>query len=188
MLTPLKSNPPDMILGSGHENEAVVTMKQCKQLGINVKLYGFTVGPGTPDFVSALGSDANDVIGSAQWTAQEKYKGVDVFRTPANYQKLYVKKFGHAPSYQSADGTAAALAFQYAIEKARSVNPKKVRDALAKLNILTFYGRIRFAQNGANTYKPMATIQIQHGTLKTVYPKNIANAKFIYPTPPFGQR
>lgn len=188
VLTPLKSNPPDMILGSGHENEAVVTMKQCKQLGINVKLYGFTVGPGTPDFVSALGSDANDVIGSAQWTAQEKYKGVDVFRTPANYQKLYVKKFGHAPSYQSADGTAAALAFQYAIEKARSVNPKKVRDALAKLNILTFYGRIRFAQNGANTYKPMATIQIQHGTLKTVYPKNIANAKFIYPTPPFGQR
>lgn len=188
VLTPLKSNPPDMILGSGHENEAVVTMKQCKQLGINAKLYAFTVGPGTPDFITALGSDANDVIGSAQWTAQEKYHGIDIFKTPANYQKLYQKKFGHVPSYQSADGTAAALAFQYAIEKARSINPKKVRDALAKLNIMTFYGRIRFAQNGANTFKPMATIQIQHDRLVTVFPRNIANAKFVYPTPPFGQR
>jgi branched-chain amino acid transport system substrate-binding protein len=188
VLTPLKSSKPDMILGSGHVNEAVVTMKQCKQLGINAKLYGFTVGPGTPDFITALSSDANDVISSAQWTAQEKYNGIDLFKTPANYQKLYLKMFKHVPAYQSADGTAAALAFVYAIENAKSVYPKAVRNALEKLNIKTFYGTIRFAPNGENVYKPMATIQIQHQKLVTIYPRNIANAKFIYPTPAFGNR
>jgi branched-chain amino acid transport system substrate-binding protein len=179
---------PDMILGSGHENEALVTMKQAKQLGINAKLYAFTVGPATPDFATALGSDANDVLGSAQWTAQEKYNGIDVFKTPGNYEQLYVQEFNHEPAYQSADATAAGLALQFAIQQAGSIDPKKVRDALASLDITTFYGEIRFDSTGANTYKPMATIQIQNGKIVTVYPANIANAALIYPTPPFGSR
>lgn len=179
---------PDMILGSGHENEALVTMKEAKQLGINAKLYAFTVGPATPDFATALGPDANDVLGSAQWTAQEKYQGTDVFGTPANYEQLYVKEYGHEPAYQSADATAAGLAFQYAIQQSGSIDPKKVRDALASLDITTFYGQIRFDSTGANTYKPMATIQIQNGKLVTVYPADVANAQLIYPTPPFGSR
>lgn len=188
VLTPLKSSAPDFLLGSGHETEAVVTMKQAKQLGINAKLYGFTVGPATPDFISALGSDANDVIGSAQWTEQEKYRGSDVFRTPANYAKLYRQEYGHAPAYQSADATASGLAFQFAIQKSGSIDPQKVRNALAKLRVTTFYGLIRFNSTGANTYKPMATIQIQKGRLVTVFPRKIANARIIYPTPPFGKR
>ncbi|HEY7358708.1 MAG TPA: amino acid ABC transporter substrate-binding protein, partial [Ktedonobacterales bacterium] len=179
---------PDMILGSGHENEALVTMKQAKQLGINAKMYAFTVGPATPDFATALGGDANDVLGSAQWTAQEKYQGIDVFSTPANYEQMYVQEYKHEPAYQSAESTAAGLAFQYAIQQAGSIDPGKVRDALAKLDITTFYGEIRFDSTGSNTYKPMATIQIQNGKIVTVYPANIANAPLVYPTPPFGGR
>lgn len=188
VLTPLKSAAPDFLLGSGHTDEAVVTMKQCRQLGINPKLYGFTVGPATPDFITALGSDANDVVGSAQWTQQEKYRGIDTFRTPANYGKMYKKEYGHVPSYQSASGTAAGLAFQYAIQQAGSINPDKVRSALAKLHALTFYGLLRFNSTGANTYKPMATIQIQKGTIVTVYPTKVANKRLVYPTPKFGSR
>jgi branched-chain amino acid transport system substrate-binding protein len=191
VLTALKSSGPggtvpDMILGSGHEAEAVTTMKEAKQLHINAKLYAFTVGPATPDFISVLGPTANDVLGSAQWTAQEKYNGIDVFGTPGNYAQMYQSQFGHAPSYQSAESTAAGLAFQYAIEKAGSINPQKVRDALAGLDIMTFYGEVRFDSTGANTYKPMATIQIQNGSVVTVYPSNIANAQLMYPTPPLS--
>jgi branched-chain amino acid transport system substrate-binding protein len=191
VLTALKTSGPngtvpDMILGSGHENEAVTTMKECKQLHINAKLYAFTVGPATPDFASALGSTANDVLGSAQWTTQEKYNGIDVFGTPAHYATMYQTEYGHAPSYQSAESTAAGLAFQYAIQKAGSIDPQKVRDALAGLDITTFYGEIRFDSTGANTYKPMATIQIQNGQLVTVYPSEVANAQLVYPTPPLA--
>jgi len=78
------------------------------------------------------------------------------------------------------------LAFQYAIQKAGSIDPQKVRDALASLDIMTFYGEVRFDSTGANTYKPMATIQIQNGTLVTVYPSDVANAQLSYPTPPLS--
>jgi len=191
VLTTLKTSGPDgtvpdMLLGSGHEGEAVTTMKECKQLHVNAKLYAFTVGPGTPDFVSVLGPTTNYILGSSQWTPQEKYKGLDVFGTPANYAQIYKTEYGHQPSYQSAESTATGLAFQYAIQKAGSINPQKVRDALANLDIMTFYGRIRFDLTGANTYKPMASIQIQNGSVTTVYPPDIANAQLMYPTPPLS--
>jgi branched-chain amino acid transport system substrate-binding protein len=175
-----------MILGSGHESEAVTTMKECKQLHINAKLYAFTVGPATPDFITVLGSTSNYVLSSSQWTPQEKYNGVDDFKTPANYDQMYRAEYGHAPAYQSAGATAAGLAFQQAIQQTGSIDPQKVRDALANLDVMTFYGQLKFDATGANTFKPMATIQIQNGSLVTVYPADVANAQLKYPTPPFS--
>lgn len=191
VLTALKTSGPggtipDMLLGSGHESEAVTTMKEAKQLHINAKLFAFTVGPATPDFISVLGPTANYVLSSSQWTPQEKYNGIDVFGTPANYAQMYQTEYGHNPSYQSAESTAAGLALQYAIQKAGSIDPQKVRDALASLDIMTFYGEIRFDSTGANTYKPMATIQIQNGSVVTVYPTDVANAQLVYPMPPLS--
>ncbi|HEY1349141.1 MAG TPA: amino acid ABC transporter substrate-binding protein [Ktedonobacteraceae bacterium] len=189
VLTALKTSGPggtvpDMILGSGHEGEAVTTMKEARQLHITAKLYAFTVGPATPDFISVLGPTANYVLGSAQWTPQEKYNGIDVFSTPASYTQMYQTEYGHPPAYQSAESTAAGLAFQYAIQQAGSIDAQKVRAALAGLDIMTFYGELRFDSTGANTYKPMATVQIQNGGLVTVYPSTVANAQLLYPTPP----
>src|SRR5260221_6850900 len=103
-----------MLHGSGHENEAVTTMKEAKQLHINAKLYAFTVRPATPDFISVLGPTASYVLSSSQWTPQEKYNGIDVYCTPANYAHIYQTEYGHRPSYQSAECTAARIAFQYA--------------------------------------------------------------------------
>jgi branched-chain amino acid transport system substrate-binding protein len=192
VLTPLKTivngGPPDFILGSGHEDEALVTMKQCKQLGINAKLYGFTVGPALPDFITTLGSDANYVIGSSQWTPQVKYQGQDYWGTATAYEQAYKAKYGVEPSYQAAESTAVGLAYQFALQNAGSIDPNKVRDALANLDVTTFYGEIKFDSTGKNVTKPMVTIQIQNGVVQTVYPANVANAQLQYPTPPFGSR
>jgi branched-chain amino acid transport system substrate-binding protein len=192
VLTQLKTSAnggvPDFILGSGHEGEAIVTMKEAKQLGINAKLYGFTVGPALPDFATTLSGDANYVLGSSQWTAQVKYQGTDVFGTASNFEQLYKAQYNQEPSYQAADGAASAIAFQTAIEKAGSIDPQKVRDALAGLDVMTFYGQIKFDSTGANTFKPMVAMQIQNGQVVTVYPANVANATLQYPTPAFGSR
>ena len=192
VLTALKTSNsggvPDMILGSGHENEAIVPMKQAKQLGINAKLYGFTVGPALPDFITTLGGDSNFVLGSSQWTPQVKYQGQDVFGTAPNFEQMYKAKYNVEPSYQAAESAATGLAFQFAIEKAGSIDPQKVRDALANLDVMTFYGELKFDATGANLTKPMATIQIQSGQVVTVFPSDIANAQLKYPTPAFGSR
>src|SRR5579859_586011 len=192
ILTQIKTSAsggvPDMILGSGHEDEALTTLKQAKQLGVNPKLWAFTVGPALPDFITTMAGDANYVIGSSQWTPQVKYQGTDLFGTAQNFEQMYKAKYGVEPSYQAAESAACGLAYQFAIEKAGSIDPHKVRDALSSLNITTFYGQIKFSGNGENDTKPMATIQIQSGKVLTVFPTDIANATLQYPTPPFGQR
>ena len=192
ILTQIKTSAhggvPDMILGSGHENEALTTIKQAKQLGVNPKLWAFTVGPALPDFATTLSGDANYVIGSSQWTPQVKYQGTDIFGTAQNFEQLYKAKYNVEPSYQAAESAACGVAYQAALESANSLDAAKVKAALASLNITTFYGPIQFSANGENNTKPMVTIQIQSGKVVTVYPSDVANATFLYPTPPFGQR
>jgi branched-chain amino acid transport system substrate-binding protein len=80
------------------------------------------------------------------------------------------------------------LAFQYALEKAGSLDPQKVRDALAALDVMTFYGPITFDKRGVNMTKPMVVQQIQNGKLITVWPAAIAEAKPLYPTPAWNAR
>ena len=192
VLTQIKTSAnggvPDMILGSGHEGEALTTIKQAKQLGINPKLWAFTVGPALPDFITTLGGDANYVIGSSQWTPQVKYQGQDLFGTAQNYETMYKAKYNVEPSYQAAESTACGLAYQFALQSAGSIDPGKVKSALGSLDVTTFYGEIKFSANGENDTKPMVTTQIQGGHLVTVFPANVANASFQYPTPAFGSR
>ena len=104
------------------------------------------------------------------------------------YAALFAKKYGHVPDYHNAESTASCLAFQYAIEKAGSLDPLKVRDALAALDVVTFYGILKFDSRGINVYKPMAVNQIQNVQLMTVWPLGVQNAKPLYPTPDWNKR
>jgi branched-chain amino acid transport system substrate-binding protein len=172
---------PDFVLGSGHEVEAEATLKQAHDLGVTPKLWGFTVGPALPDFITTMKDLANGVMSSSQWTPQVKYQGTDMWGTAQAFQQAYKAKNNVEPSYQAASAAACGVAYQAAIQAAGSIDPQKVRSALANLNIMSFYGPIVFNVAGSNTTKPMVTTQIQSGTLFTVYPSNVANGSLTYP-------
>jgi branched-chain amino acid transport system substrate-binding protein len=73
-------------------------------------------------------------------------------------------------------------AFAKAIEKAGSIDGPKVRDAIAALDIMTFYGQIKFDSRGVNIYKPMAIEQLQpDGKKYTVWPEKVAEKPALYP-------
>jgi branched-chain amino acid transport system substrate-binding protein len=184
IVSAIKAANPDIILNGGHLQDALLLQKGFKEQNVIAKAYAYSVGPDTPDFRKSLGNDANDVLGGTQWSATAKYKGAPGFiRSSKEYAKAFEAKFGHAPDYHNAESTATCLAFQYAIEDAGSLDPQKVRDALARLNVVTFYGLLKFDERGINVYKPMAVNQIQHGNLVTVWPTAVQNAQPIYPAP-----
>ena len=186
-LTSIKALHPDILIGSGHLQESLLIMKQAQTLDLNAKFYGFTVGPTTPDFVKSLGPAAEDVFASSQWTPDVKYHG-PLFGSARDYAQAFEKKYGFVPDYHAASSSAGGLVLQLAIEKAGSVDPQKVRDALASLDATTFLGPVRFNAEGLNTAKPMVTVQIQHGRVVTVWPPDIATAKAIYPAPTWSER
>lgn len=189
VISALKAARPDIVLNAGHLQDALLVQKGLKEQDVLAKAYGYSVGPDTPDFRKALGKDANYVFGGAQWSAAVKYKGVPGFyQTAREYARAFQATYGHAPDYHNAESSAGCLAFQYAIQNARSLDPEKVRDALANLDVLTFYGILKFDARGLNVYKPMAVNQIQNGNLVTVWPAGVAEAKPMYPAPPWSAR
>jgi branched-chain amino acid transport system substrate-binding protein len=170
-LTKLRPLRPDLVLGSVHLQEGIAIVRQSKELGLSPPGgFGETVAPATPDFVRTLGKSAEGVMGSAQWTPDVPGRD-DWFGSAADYTAGFRAKFNREPVYLNAEATAACLAMVMAMERADSLEPDKVRDALDDLDVDTFFGPIRFDPTGKNTAKPMYVIQIQDGKVVTVWPR-----------------
>src|SRR3546814_9521624 len=83
--------------------------------------------------------------------------------------------------YQAAQASAAVIVYKEAFEKANSFDTEKVRDALAALDMETFYGPIKFSEAGNNIAKPMVLRQIQGGEYNVVAPSKYASHKLVWP-------
>jgi branched-chain amino acid transport system substrate-binding protein len=184
-----KEATPDIVLNSGHLQEAIAINKAAKEQKLNAKIFAYSVGPSTPDFINALGKDADYVYGGSQWTPQVKYTPA-FYLSVSEYVAAYRTKYPGVgdPDYHVAMSTAACLALQRAIENANSLDPKKVRDALAALDVMTFAGQLKFDSRGINIYKPMVVEQIQSGAHHTVFPAAVADKTPLYPTPTWDKR
>jgi branched-chain amino acid transport system substrate-binding protein len=189
LLNQAKAAKPDIVVNSGHLLEALAINKAAKDLRFQAKMFVYSVGPTMPDFTQTLGRDSNFVFTGSQWTGQVKY-APQYYLTVPQYVAAYRKKFGlqDEPNYQVADGTAAGIALEKAIVNAKSLQPDKVRNALKQLDLMTFYGRIRFDAAGQNPYKPMFVEQIQSLKRQTVWPQEMANTAAAYPTPDWTVR
>jgi branched-chain amino acid transport system substrate-binding protein len=191
LLTAIKGKNPDMILGSGHLQDSLLIVKQAKDLGLSAKAMGFSVGPSSPEFRANLGKSADYIYGATQWTEALKYNGDDPWKTPKAFGDAFRAKHPDYKSipYQVAESAVAVIAYQKAIEKAGTIEPTKVRDALAAIDVMTFYGKIKFDARGVNIYKPMAAEQYQpDGNKYTVWPQDVAEKPILYPMPAWDKR
>lgn len=75
LVTLAKISGAEMLLNAGRLVHSVAIMKAAKELDYNPKLFGFTVGPATPDFIEVLGDDAEYVVTSSQWSDTVEYRG-----------------------------------------------------------------------------------------------------------------
>jgi branched-chain amino acid transport system substrate-binding protein len=187
ILSTFKDLDPDVFVGGGYFNDAVLFLRTAKELDFNPKAMVLTVGPTDPELIEEVGEDAYYLIGPTQWEASMSYEG-DYFGSASDYAERYAAKWGGPPTYQSASATAAALALHLAIEAAGSLDANAVRAALHNLDVDTFYGRISFDSTGKNTAKPMGAIQIQNGDIRVVAPPNAAVAGLLYPAPNWKDR
>lgn len=184
-----KAAKPDIFFNSGHFLEAVAAHKAAKDLGLDAKVFSYAVGPAQPEFVQALGSVADFAVTATPWNPQAKFQA-DFGPTTAEYVAAFRRKYltDQQPGFVTADATAAGLALELAIMHANSLDPLKVRDALASLDVNTFYGRLKFDAQGQNTFHNVLVEQIQNGQLETIYPPELATSPGAYPAPTWESR
>lgn len=186
ILSEIKSANVDAILWSGHETDALNFIRQMKSLDVHPKdFYSFTVGVPTADFRTALGNDANYAFGMTSWLPDASLKD-KWYGDAAQFAKAYQDKFGYQPDYHAASAAADVETFVYAIEKAGSLDPKAVRDAIAKSDFESLYAHVKYGENG-QIHLPQIVIQIQSGRVVPIYTDKILN-KPQYPIPGWGNR
>ena len=191
LLTAIKGKNPHIILGSGHLQDSLLIVKQAKDLGVAPRAMGFSVGPSSPEFRENLKKGADYIFGATQWTEALGYNGDDPWKTPKAFGEAFRARHPDYKTipYQVAESAVAVIAYERAIEKAGSLDPTKVRDALAATDMMTFYGRVKFDSRGVNVYKPMAVEQYQPDGIKyTVWPADVAEKPALYPMPPWDKR
>ena len=187
VLSKFKDLNPDVFLGAGYYNDALLFVRTAKELDFNPKAMVLTVGPSDSNFIDEVGQDADYLIGPTQWEPSMSYEGA-YFGSASDYAERYEAEFGSLPPYQSASATAAALALHLSVEAAGSLDSDAVRDALRNLNADTFFGRIIFDATGKNSSRPMGAIQIQNGSTRVVAPSDYSVAELIYPAPSWEDR
>lgn len=189
ILTKVKAANPDMIYMVSYVMDASLLMRQSKELRINPKMFvgggaGFTL----PEFAKSAGDAANGVFSATLWIETLPFPGAKA------YFDKFKKKYGSETEYHGAEAYAAMYVVADALKRAKSSSvptPKEVRDALAKTDMKTAFGPVKFIsydkktqQNKLDTY----LVQWQNGELDAVWPKSSATKKYIYPTPPWDKR
>ncbi len=186
VLAVIKSKNPDLILLAGHVENALNFIRQSQAADVNPKMAVFTVGPPTADFRKTLGRAAEYVYGITPWLPDTDVGG-EVFGSARDFARQFQERFGYPADYHVASGAADVLVFKFAIEKASSLDPKKVRDAIAGLDAETLYGRVKFEPTG-QIAMGQVLVQIQDGKVVPVYAAGKMVGKPVYPTPRWGQR
>ncbi|HZP69364.1 MAG TPA: amino acid ABC transporter substrate-binding protein [Pseudolabrys sp.] len=172
-ITQMRAAKPDWIFATGYINDLILIRKQMSDLGVTAPVVTMIAGPAYKEFIDAAGPLAENVSSAAWWHPAVRYDGKGVFGSTENFNKMWEQKYKDAPDYAQASAAAAGEIFQLAIEKANSIDPKKVRDALAALDTTTFYGRIKFGATGQITSLDPPVFQIQGGKPVVLFPDYI---------------
>ena len=183
ILTKVKLLKPDLLIVSGHSKGAATAVRQMEEQNISVPMIALTHCEAA-DVVGNFGAAANDILCSTQWAETLSYKD-PLFGTAKEYEQDFKKAFPEykdkAVPYQVAQASAAVYVFKDSFERAGSLDKEKLRDAIAKTDMMTFYGGIKFSAAGNNVAKPMVLRQIQDGHYNVVAPSKFASHKLNWP-------
>jgi branched-chain amino acid transport system substrate-binding protein len=182
LLTKVKAANPDVLAAATYFDDAVALTRQMKELNVNPRMYGVTVGGDLPEFYDTLKQNAEFIYGATQWEPTLPYPGNQEFF------ETYKKEFGHEPSYHSAAGYAGCMIYAEAVKRANSLDADRVREQLLKLETKTIFGEYKVDADGFQVAHKMVTFQWQGEKKVTVWPDEMANGKPRFPTPAWNQR
>ena len=180
-LTKVKALRPDILVISGHSKGAATAARQIDEMKVNVNMIAMTHCEAAK--VQEKFPKASDgFLCPTQWV-ESLSKSDPMFGSASEWNTGFKAAYPSYTSvpYQSAQASAAVYVWKEAFEAANSFDKDAVRDAIAATEMETFYGDIKFSENGNNIAKPMFMRQIDaSGTYNLVetadqltYPRNV---------------
>jgi len=197
LVTSLKAANPEIVLHVAYTTDAILFMRTMKTLGWYPKAYmGLgAAGQSIPDFITGLGEDAEFVFTQTEW--QPDLLLSSSLQNFSSINDDYKTRTGSDMSGIAADCYSSTMVLYYAIEKAGSLDPVKIKDALASINMtlpsteINFilpYNRVDLTKDGQNPYTAICAAQIIEGKFRIVWPVTYATTNGTWPVPPWDAR
>lgn len=186
ILSKVKSVRPDVLYMVSYVMDASLLMKQIKELRIDAALFaGGAAGFAIPEFIENAKDAAEYVVSATLWTPQLKYQGAQAFA------EKYKGKHGDYPSYHGASAYSALFVLKAALEGAKDWKSEGIRDGMAKVDMETAFGPVRFENKEGyqnQNFPDTLAIQVQKGAFETIWPAKIATKPHIFPVPTWRER
>jgi len=185
VLRRVKDKNPDVIYFCSYLLDATTLMRQSQEVDFNPKYYTSAgTGFAAAEFPTAKGAGKNAefTFSVSQWLADAPWPGSKEFDAE------YFKRNNSHPQYHAMQAYQSLMTAAQAMNKAKSQDPAKVRDALRSIDLKSSaFGPVKFDVNGQNQHVVLIT-QIQGGKYVVVYPSNVATAKPVIPAPEWAKR
>ena len=178
-LVKVKGTNPDVVFMVSYVADAILLMRQSREIGLAPMAF---LGAGAGFSTEQFGNEkeiSNGIFSSTQWTPAVSWKGAKAFAEA--YQKAYHKE----ATYHAATAYAAMTILAEEASKAGG-DREKLRAALDAGSWDGVDGPVKFQDyegyNNQNKHQ-MLVEQVQGGKYFTVWPKELANGKAVWPFP-----
>ena len=178
-LSKLKAKNPDVVYMVSYIADAVLLMRQAREIGLQPRAYlGAGGGFNLAQFAHEKEISEN-VITSTQWAEDVKWPGAK------DFAQRYKSRYGTESSHH---GACSYEAFRILAETAVKAggNRDHTRQALKSGTWQGLLGEVKFEDFDGFTNQnrhPILVQQIQGGAYQTVYPAGFAARKPVYPYP-----
>jgi branched-chain amino acid transport system substrate-binding protein len=186
----IKRANPDVLLLVSNAADAILLTNTLAEYKVNLKaVIGSGGGHADPSFLQATGKNARYLFDIVEWETDVNKEGAK----EAN--EKFKSKYGYNLAGESVDAYVAVYVLADALERAGSLDPGKIREALATTNyrkgrgMIVGYDGVEFDKTGQNKHASLVMVQINDigkGMERiTVWPKNARRGGYqpVFPMP-----
>ncbi len=174
----------EVVVGHNSLEDAVRITRAMIEGDFNPKAYGGILGgQASPAYVSELGRQAENVFGTSAWWPDLDIPGL------VSLQHRYRERFDEPLDAAAVAGISAIAVIWDALERARSADPRALRDAIAVSDLrpgermLLQLRGVRFLPSGENDRAGGVVLVVKDGAPWPVAPREYAKASARYPKP-----
>ncbi len=181
---------PDVLMLVSNAADAILLTNTIAEYRVKVKaIIASGGGHADPSFLKAVGNNARYIFDIGEWET-------DVNKPGAKEENAKFKaKYGHNLTGEAVDAYLSMYVLKDALERAASLDPAKIRHALATTNLtdgpgmIVGYDAVKFDSTGQNEKASLVMVQINDvgkGLERiTVWPKSARRAGYkpVFPMP-----
>jgi len=186
----IKRAEPDVLLLVSNAADAILLTNTLADYKVKLKaIIGSGGGHADPSFLKATGQNARYIFDLVEWETDVNKPGAK------ETNEKFKKRYGYNLAGESVDAYVAMYVLADALERAGSLEPAKIRKALAETNLtkgpgmIVAYNAVQFDKTGQNEHAALVMVQINdigHGMERlTVWPKGARHAGYtpVFPMP-----